>query len=41
MSGQGSSPIDTVYINESIIWKMNPLVIATTSIRFKSTFPHV
>ena len=41
MSGQGSSPIDTVYINESIIWKMKPLVIATTSIRFKSTFLHV
>ena len=32
------TPIDI--INESIIWKMNPLVVAATSIKFKSPFLH-
>ena len=27
-------------INESIIWKMNPLVVDGTSIKFKSPFLH-
>ena len=30
-----------VSINKSIIWKMNPSVFATTSIKFKSAFQHV
>ena len=33
------TPLDA--INESIIWEMNPLVLATTSIKFKSTLLHV
>ena len=27
-------------INESVMWKMNPLVVAATSIKFKFTFLH-
>ena len=27
-------------INESVMWKMNPLVVAATSIKFKFTFVH-
>ena len=34
-----SLPADR-FINESIIWKMNSLVDAETSIKFKSVFLH-
>ena len=31
-------PLDS--INESIIWQMNPLVVAAKDIKFKSVFLH-
>ena len=36
---QGRSRIACA-LNESIIWKMNPLAVAATSLQFKSAFLH-